>query len=121
MNSSKKMLGLALAVFFAVPASAQTLIKVDTPLRVADLDTTVKACTDFYQFANGGWLAANPVPAAFASWGSFSELTERNNLVLKEVLESAARAAPTTTNPNTKKLGMFYASCMDSAGAETAG
>lgn len=113
---------LTLAVTLILPAvtAAQSTIKPGPPLKVADLDRRTNACTDFYQFANGGWLASNPVPAAFSSWGSFTELTERNNLVLRDVLESAARAAK-TTNPNTKKLGMYYASCMDSAGAEAAG
>lgn len=121
MKTSRVLLSLALTAFLSVPAGAQNLIKVDPPLRAADLDTTVKACTDFYQFAGGGWLANNPVPAAFSTWGPFNELTERNNLVVKDVLEAAAKAAPTTKDPNTRKLGMFYASCMDSAGIEAAG
>jgi putative endopeptidase len=58
-----------------VSAGAQAPVKVDPPLRLADLDTTVKACTDFYQFAGGGWLASNPVPPAFSTWGPFNELT----------------------------------------------
>ena len=37
------------------------------------------------------------------------------------MLESAAKNAKTTKDPDTRKLGMFYASCMDSAGAEAAG
>ena len=121
MNTSRNWLGLAFTACLALSAGAQAPIKVGPPLRLADMDTTVKACTDFYQFAGGGWLANNPVPAAFSTWGPFNELTERNNLVLKDVLEAAAKAAPTTKDPNTRKLGMFYASCMDSAGIEAAG
>ena len=112
---------LAAALILPAVAGAQATIKPGPPLRESDLDRSTKACTDFYQFANGGWLASNPVPAAFSSWGSFTELTERNNLIVRDVLESAAKAAKTTTNPNTKKLGPFYASCMDSTGAEAAG
>ena len=121
MKNSKNWLGLAIALFIAIPAGAQTPIKVGPPLRLADLDTTAKACTDFYQFAGGGWLSSNPVPAAFSAWGPFTELTERNQLVLRDILEAAAKAAPTTKDPNTRKVGMFYASCMDSAGIEAAG
>ncbi|HZK79164.1 MAG TPA: M13 family metallopeptidase, partial [Gemmatimonadaceae bacterium] len=121
MKNSRNWLGLAIALFIAIPAGAQTPIKVGPPLRLADLDTTAKACTDFYQFAGGGWLSSNPVPAAFSAWGPFTELTERNQLVLRDILEAAAKAAPTTKDPNTRKVGMFYASCMDSAGIEAAG
>ncbi|HEX2721861.1 MAG TPA: M13 family metallopeptidase N-terminal domain-containing protein, partial [Gemmatimonadaceae bacterium] len=120
---SRLCLTLAAAAILPALAAGQSTapIKPGPPLKLSDLDRTTNACTDFYQFANGGWLASNPVPPAFSSWGSFTELTERNNLVLRDVLESAARAAKTTKDPNTKKLGTFYASCMDSAGAEAAG
>ena len=121
MKISRKLVVATIAAFMAATAGAQAPVKVAPPLRLADLDTTVKACTDFYQFAGGGWLASNPVPAAFSTWGPFNELTERNNLLVKDVLDAAAKAAPTTKDPNTRKLGMFYASCMDSAGIEAAG
>ena len=112
----------ALALSSALAAAQTTApIKPIAPLRLSDLDTTTKACTDFYQYAGGGWLASNPVPAAYSSWGAFNELTERNNLVLRDVLESASRAAKTTSDPYTKKLGTFYSTCMDSVGIEAAG
>ncbi|MEP6507394.1 MAG: M13 family peptidase, partial [Gemmatimonadales bacterium] len=75
MNKSRMLLWLAVSAFIAASAAgAQASIKVGPPLRVADLDTTAKACTDFYQYAGGGWLASNPVPAAFSAWGPFNEL-----------------------------------------------
>ncbi len=121
MKRSWNRLTLAVTVCLAFPIGAQAPIKVGPPLRLADLDPGTKACTDFYQYASGGWLAANPVPAAYSTWGSFNELAERNNLVLRDVLDAAAMAAPTTKDPNTRKLGMFYSSCMDSVGSEAAG
>lgn len=116
----------AVAIFAAialgsVPADSQTPVQAGAPLRLSDLDTTVKACTDFYSYSSGGWLKANPVPAQFSTWGPFQELRERNFLVIKDILENAAKEAKTTADADTKKLGTFYASCMDSAGAEAAG
>ena len=87
----------------------------------ANIDRTYGACQDFFMFANNGWIERNPIPAAFSGWGSFNELAERNNLVLKDVIERAAREAPTTSDPATKKLGTYYSSCMDSSAAERAG
>jgi predicted metalloendopeptidase len=36
-------------------------------LDLANLDPTCKACDDFYQFATGGWLKKNPIPAGHAA------------------------------------------------------
>lgn len=113
----------AAIVIAAAPLSsgAQSSLLTMPAFDTTNLNRSVKACDDFYEFANGGWLARNPIPAAYSNWGAFSELGERNNLVLRSVLEDAAKRAPTTSNPATKKLGTFYASCMDSTAAETAG
>jgi putative endopeptidase len=77
------------------------------------LDKTCKACEDFYHFASGEWLAKNPIPAAYPSWGRFNELAERNRELLHQILESAAANAKAAAGSNEQKIGDFYASCMD--------
>jgi len=87
----------------------------------ASLDTTCAACTDFFQFATGGWRATHPIPPAFASWGSFDELAEHNRVTLREVLDDAVRDTATAAAPGTRKAGLFYASCIDSTAVDAAG
>jgi putative endopeptidase len=120
MRNQGPLVRLALALALVAPSSAVAQAPIPA-LRSSDLDRNVNACTDFYSFAGGGWIAATEIPAAFSAWGPFQELRERNNVVLKGVLENAAAQAKTTSDPYTKKLGTFYASCMDSAGSEAAG
>ncbi|HEX8880891.1 MAG TPA: M13 family metallopeptidase N-terminal domain-containing protein, partial [Candidatus Acidoferrum sp.] len=55
----------------------------------ANLDRTCKPCDDFYQFAMGGWMKANPIPPEYSIWGSFSQLADRNQKNLREILEAA--------------------------------
>jgi putative endopeptidase len=95
------------------------------PLRVIDptfIDTTAKACVDFFQFANGVWLRTDTIPAAYSSSGVGKDMSDRNELVVRSVLDDVmqrrAQLAPETTD---RKLGTFYATCMDSAAIETAG
>jgi len=87
----------------------------------AYLDTTCAPCTDFFGFANGAWLKTAAIPAAYSSTGAGRELYDRNTETLRQVLEGAAAAVDTAHDPTLKKLGAFYASCMDSAAAERAG
>ena len=77
------------------------------------LDKTCKPCEDFYHYASGEWLAKNPVPAAYPSWGRFNELAERNRELLHQILEAAAANTKATPGSNEQKIGDFYASCMD--------
>ena len=87
----------------------------------SSIDRNYGACQDFFMFANNGWIERNPIPPAFSSWGAFNELAERNTLVLRGILERAAAERATTTDAGTRKLGTFYATCVDSAAAERAG
>src|SRR5437867_12972921 len=65
----------------------------------ANLDKTCKPCDDFYQFAMGGWMKANPIPPEYAIWGSFSQLADRNQKNLREILEAARSGkAPAGSN-----------------------
>jgi len=95
------------------------------PLKVVDIrwiDTTVSACTDFAQFANGAWLAHDTIPAAYSSSGVTRDMSDRNELVVRSVLEDAAAhrsSFPPDSTP--RKLGTFYATCMDSTAIEAAG
>ena len=80
----------------------------------ADLDTTCKPCQDFYQFATGGWIKRNPIQASYATWGRFSALQDKNQQVLRAILEDAARAKTSVPGSTTQKIGDFYSTCMDS-------
>ena len=114
---------LVLAFAIATPAAAQVsaVPMQSTPLDPANMDRSVSACTDFYQFANGGWVAKHPVPPAYSVWGSLTELAEKNQDNLLTILRNAAASGNSQATADMKKLAIYYTSCMDSTGAERAG
>ncbi len=104
------------------PPPATNAIKVtlaDVGLEASSLDRTMDPCLDFYQFACGGWLANNQIPADRARWGRFSEIEEKTKIATKTLLEEAAKGIG--ADASTKKLGELYASCMDEAAIQRTG
>src|SRR6185295_6689848 len=84
-------------------------------------DQKTAACTDFYQYVNGGWMAANPIPPAFPVWSLGNILNEKNRDLLHDILEAAAKNTSAPKGSNEQKVGDYYASCMDEAKIEAEG
>lgn len=108
-----------LALFLCLPVFAQT--GNEPGFDITRLDRSCSPCDDFYQHANGGWIARTQIPAAFPSWGSFQVLREKNWEKLRDILEEAARRTGRARDDNEQKIGDFYASCMDETKIEAEG
>ncbi len=98
--------------------SAQDL-KITPGFDLTAIDRKANPCQDFYQYACGTWLANNPIPPDQASWGRFNELNERNREILHQILEAASVSQ--SADPDTRKIGDYYASCMDEAAIDGKG
>ena len=106
---------MALAMMTAT-ASAQ----LKSGIHMGDLDQSVRPADDFYEYACGGWMKANPLPAAYSRYGSFDRLAEDNNKringILKELQENTY-----PTGSVEQKLSDLYKLAMDSARREQDG
>ena len=85
------------------------------------LDRTVRPCDDFYRFANGAWLSSASIPPEERAWGAFAEIRDRNQAVLREILETVSRDPKPEHGTPSQKVGDLFASGMDEAGIERAG
>lgn len=85
-----------------------------------NLDLSVNPNIDFYEYSNGGWFKRNEIPPDYSRWSSWSEIGERNQAVLKQILEDAS-AGNYPRGSNLQKLGDIYYMAMDTASIEKQG
>jgi endothelin-converting enzyme/putative endopeptidase len=102
---------LPLAARAADPAVAAPVFDPGT------IDQSVDPCVDFYQYACGNWIAQHPLPADRSRYARFTELGERNERVLLDILDKIAKTGPGPA----RKLGDAFASCMNTAAIDRAG
>ena len=113
----KKLLIIMALATMTITGAAQQL---RSGINLADLDTSVRPADDFYEYACGGWMKANPLPAAYSRYGSFDRLAEDNNKringILKELQENTYPEGTVE-----QKLSDLYKLAMDSARREKDG
>ncbi len=113
-----KLRHLALgSILVAASAAAHTN---DHGLDPLNFDAKVSPCQDFFEYANGGWLKSNPIPAEYSLWSLDNEINERNLNILRNILENAA-SHPGPAGSATQKIGDFYAAAMDESAIDKAG
>ena len=112
----KKLLTIMALATTVVTASAQ----LRSGINMNDLDKSVRPGDDFYEYACGGWMKANPLPAAYSRYGSFDRLAEDNNKRINGILkELQSNSYPAGTVE--QKLSDLYKLAMDSARREQDG
>jgi putative endopeptidase len=118
MNNSKQLtIGALMILFFACKNSTNSVLK---DAVVSNIDTTANPADDFFQFANGGWLKANPIPASESSWGVGKVLQEDIYIKMKKVSEDAAKSNA-SKGSNEQKIGDYWAMGMDTLKLEKEG
>lgn len=86
---------------------------------VAAMDRAADPCDDFYRYACGGWLDATTLPPERARMGrSWTTIYDRNQEVLRELLEAASSAS---VDPSRARVGTLYGACIDEATIDARG
>ena len=100
----------ALAVDAQAPATAQGAVH---GVNKADMDMSVRPGDDFYQYAGGGWLKANPMKPEYSSYGVFNDLAETNRKQIRELFENLSKEKHAFGSVG-QKVADLYNMAMDS-------
>ncbi|GAB4131119.1 MAG: M13 family metallopeptidase [Bacteroidia bacterium] len=85
-----------------------------------NVDSTIDPSADFFSWCNGGWFKKNPIPSSESGWGIGKLVQEEIYTRLRKINDDAARANA-QPGTDTRKIGDFWSTGMDSAKAQKLG
>lgn len=110
---------ISIAFLFSC-SNNQTAEKTKPDVVAANVDTTINPSDDFFQYANGGWIKANPIPEEQSSWGIGNLVIEENLKRLRSISEQAADKKANKGSAD-QLIGDFWHTGMDSIQIENEG
>lgn len=117
---NKKFIGaIAITTLFAACKDGGQKEAAKGDILIANMDTTVNPADDFFEYANGGWIKANPIPGDETGWGIANlvqeELYKRLLHINEEALKKNAKSG------TDQQIGDFWFSAMDTVTIEKEG
>jgi putative endopeptidase len=105
----------------AQTSPAETAVTPPSPgVDVAGMDRAVKPGDDFFKYANGTWLETTEIPADRSAYSAGVILTDLTDRRVADLIQEATKAAA-ATGSDSRKIGDFYASFMDTTAIDAAG
>jgi putative endopeptidase len=107
-----RILRYVLLLLFTGALFAQNLNELKS-IVVSDMDKSADPCDNFFDYANGGWRKANPIPASMPRWSRRWKAGEENKDALKVILDDVSQKKDWPKGSVEQLIGDFYGACMD--------
>ncbi|HSV77358.1 MAG TPA: M13 family metallopeptidase [Bacteroidales bacterium] len=91
------------------------------PIDRANMDFTINPGDDFFRFANGGWLVANPIPDEYSRYGAFEQLRKANDQQLQALISQISSDLQAQHGSNRQRIRDFFNTALDTVAIEENG
>ena len=82
-------------------------------IELSNMDTTVNPADDFFRYANNNWLKNNPIPEEYSRYGAFTEIDQRTELLIQDIINEVSQDTSATQGSVAQKIRDFYNAGMD--------
>jgi endothelin-converting enzyme/putative endopeptidase len=100
-------------VLIVLIGATATLAAQERGVFVEDIDKKVDACTNFFDYANGAWRAANPIPSSMERWSRRWAAGEQNKEQLRALLDDESKRHDWPKGSVDQQITDLYSACLD--------
>ena len=95
------------------PAETEQKKEVVPAIDLSNMDTSINPADDFFRYANNNWLKNNPIPEEYSTYGAFTEIDERNEILIQDIINEVSKDADAEQGSVAQKIRDFYNAGMD--------
>ena len=90
-------------------------------IELSNMDTTINPADDFFRFVNNDWLKNNPIPEEYSTFGAFTEIDQRNEKLIQDIINEVSQNATAQQGSVAQKIRDFYNAGMDTVAIDERG
>ena len=87
----------------------------NTAIDKANMNAEIQPGNDFFRFANGGWMEANPIPEEYSRFGAFEVLDKLNKERIKGLIDEISQNENAEKGTPAQQIRDFYLAAMDTS------
>ena len=92
---------------------AQQEREVVPAIELGNMDTSINPADDFFRYCNNNWMKNNPIPEEYSTFGAFTEIDQRNEILIQEIIDEVSQDANAAQGSVAQKIRDFYNAGMD--------
>ena len=90
-------------------------------IELSNMDTNINPADDFFRYCNNNWMKNNPIPEEYSTFGAFTEIDQRNEILIQEIIDEVSQDANAEQGSVAQKIRDFYNAGVDTVAIDERG